>query len=73
MIVSKAGANLSGAPLKALLLPGFTQKHKTRLERLASDKHYTLLWTLVNYGCKKFYRTITLCYKFLINVIYEYS
>ncbi len=30
-----------------------THKHFTRLERLARDKHSTLLSTFVNYGCKK--------------------
>jgi hypothetical protein len=31
------------------LAPGLAHKHKTRLERLAMDKHSTLLRTLVNY------------------------
>jgi hypothetical protein len=36
---------------------GLTCKHKTRLERLAKDKHSSLLRKYVNYGCKKFYNT----------------
>ncbi len=34
--------------------PGLTHKHKTRLERLAKDKHLSLLQKSVNYGRKKF-------------------
>jgi hypothetical protein len=34
---------------------GLTHKHQTRLERLAKDKHSSLLRTLVNYGRKTFY------------------
>ncbi len=30
--------------------------NQTRLERLATDKHSSLLRKFVNYGCKKFYR-----------------
>ncbi len=29
--------------------------HLTRLERLARDKHATLLQKFINEGCKKFY------------------
>jgi len=35
------------------VLSGFTLKHKTRLERLAMNKHSTLLGLIVNYGRKK--------------------
>ncbi len=35
--------------------PGLTHKHQTKLERLASDKHSSLLRKSVNYGRKKFY------------------
>jgi hypothetical protein len=34
--------------------PGLTHKHKTRLERLGRDKHYSLLQKSVNYGQKSF-------------------
>ena len=34
-----------------------TCKHYTRLERLARDKHSSLLRKSVNYGHKKFYNT----------------
>ena len=34
---------------------GLTLKHSTRLERLAKDKHSSLLRKSVNYGRKKFY------------------
>ncbi len=36
---------------------GLTCIHKTRLERLARDKHSSLLQKSVNYGHKKFYST----------------
>ncbi len=35
----------------------FTNKHQTRPERLARDKHSSLLQKSVNYGRKKFYST----------------
>jgi hypothetical protein len=34
--------------------PDLTYKHKTRLEGLARDKHYSLLVTFVKYGQKSF-------------------
>jgi len=36
---------------------GHTCKHWTWLERLARDKHSSLLRKYVNYGSKKFYST----------------
>jgi hypothetical protein len=36
--------------------PGLTHKHKTRLERLARDKHTSFLHTVINYGRRKFYK-----------------
>jgi hypothetical protein len=57
-------------PLRAPLLewaPGLTRKHKTRLERLAWDKHSSLLRKLVNYGRKKFYRIGPYCQCFSAN------
>ncbi len=36
---------------------GFTRKHLTRLERLVRDNQFTVLRTLVNYRCKKLYKT----------------
>jgi hypothetical protein len=38
-------------------LCGLTRKHYTRLERLARDKHSSLLRKSVNYISKKFYST----------------
>jgi hypothetical protein len=46
--------HLEDAPLKGRL-PAHTRKRYTRLERLARDKHSSLLRTLINYGRKKFY------------------
>jgi hypothetical protein len=34
-----------------------TRKHQTRLERIAKDKHSSLLRKSVYYGCKKYYST----------------
>ncbi len=34
-----------------------THKHYTKFERLARDKHFSLLQKSVNYGSKKFYST----------------
>jgi hypothetical protein len=34
-----------------------THKHQTRLEKLARDKHSSLLLKSVKYVCKKFYST----------------
>ncbi len=45
---------------KARSLPqsaSLTRKHSTRLERIAIDKHSSLLRKSVNYGRKKFYST----------------
>ncbi len=44
------GQGLSGAPHLGRLA-----KFETRLERLAKDKHSSLLRTFVNYGVKSFY------------------
>ncbi len=55
-----AGAYPSEAPFRCSTLgqaPGLTDKHYTRLERLAKDKHSSLLRKSVNYGHKKFYST----------------
>jgi hypothetical protein len=46
--------DLKGAPLYVRLLD-LAHKHKTRLAKLARDKHSSLLRTFVNYGRKKFY------------------
>ncbi len=46
MFAVKAGAYLSKAPFRCSTLgqdPGLTHKHQTRLERLASDKHSSLI------------------------------
>ncbi len=60
MFAGKAGAYPSEAPFRCSTLgqvPGLTRKHQTRLERLARDKHSSLIRKSVNYGCKKFYGT----------------
>ncbi len=60
MFAGKAGDYLSEAPFKRSALryaPGLTNKHYTRLERLAGDKHSSLLRESVNYDRKKFYGT----------------
>ncbi len=57
MFVRKAGTYPSGGPKSTFPLglgSGPYKKHWTRLERLARDKQYSLLQTLVNYGRKKF-------------------
>jgi hypothetical protein len=46
-------ANCRVEHLKAASL--FTNKHWTRLERLAMDKHSRFLQKIVNYDPKKFY------------------
>ncbi len=50
---------LSGAPERCLTRvgSGLTRKNLTRLERLARDKHPSLLRKSVNYDHKKFYST----------------
>jgi hypothetical protein len=52
MYVGKARAYPNEAPFI-----GFP--HYTTLKRLARDNHSSLLLTLVNYGCKKFYNMVT--------------
>ncbi len=49
----------NGAPEKCFTWVGYslTRKHQTRLERLARDKHYSLLQKSVNYEHNKFYST----------------
>ncbi len=56
--VGKAGAyprveHLKGASLR--LAPDLSHKHLTRLEKLARDKHSSLIRKFVNYGWKKFH------------------
>ncbi len=56
--MGKAGACPSKAPFRCSTLgraPGLTHKHLTILERLAMDKHSSLLQKVVNYDRKKFY------------------
>jgi hypothetical protein len=58
MFVGKARSLLlSGACERCFIHLGssLTSKHETRLERLARDKHSSLLRKSVNYGQKKFY------------------
>jgi len=59
MFTSEPGASrsvkhLSGGPHKGRLF-GLTHKHQTGLKRLARDKYFKLLWTLVDYDHKKFH------------------
>jgi hypothetical protein len=51
----------SGAPERHFNFvgSGLTRKHFTRLERLARNKHPSLLWKVVTYGRKKFYKNGT--------------
>ncbi len=56
IFASKTRVYLSEATFRCSILglsPGFTHKHYGSLEMLARDKHSSLLWTLVNYRCKK--------------------
>ncbi len=60
MFVGKArGLPKSGSPQRCFNLvgPGLASKHWTRLERLAKDKHSSVLRRSVNYGHNKFYST----------------
>jgi hypothetical protein len=53
LFVGEAGAYPCEAPFRCLTLgypPGLTHKHQTRLERLAREKHFSLLQKSVNYG-----------------------
>jgi hypothetical protein len=57
MFVRKVGAYPSGVPKGSSLYSkalGLFHKHSTRLERLARDKHTSLLRTFANYGRKSF-------------------
>jgi hypothetical protein len=57
MFAGEAGDYQSEASFRCSTLgkaPGLTNKHKTRLERLARDKHSSLLQKLVKYGQKSF-------------------
>jgi hypothetical protein len=53
------GKAWSGAPERCFTWvgSGLTRKYWTRLERLAKDKHSSLLQKSINYGCKKFNST----------------
>ncbi len=54
----RPGAYPSETPFRCPTLrqaPGLTHKQQTSLERLATDKHSSLLRTFVNYVRKKFY------------------
>jgi hypothetical protein len=58
MLVGKAKSlPLRGISLKCTTWVGSSlfRKHYAKMERLASDKHSSLLRTFVNYGHKKFY------------------
>jgi hypothetical protein len=58
IFAGKAGAYSSEAPFRCSTpgsAPGLTHKYYTRQEKLARDKHSSLLQKSVNYGRKKFY------------------
>ncbi len=58
VFAGKAGAYPSEAPFKCSILewaPGLAHKQSTSMERLAKNKHSSLLRIFVNYGQKKFY------------------
>ncbi len=57
MFVGKSGAYPSEAPVGCSTLvsaPDLTHKHQTWVEKLARDKHSSLLLVFVNYDRKKF-------------------
>jgi hypothetical protein len=54
LFVTKDGAFPIGAHKRSSTL-GLTHKYRTRLERLARDKLYSLLRAFANYGCRMFY------------------
>jgi hypothetical protein len=56
--IGRRGVYPSEAPFRFSCLgysPGLTHKYLTRLEKLARDKHSSLLQKSVNYDHKKFY------------------
>ncbi len=63
IFLSKVVAYTSEAPFRCYTRVGccLTGDHQTRLKRLASDKHSSLLRTFVNYGSTKFYNTEPRC------------
>ncbi len=57
MFAIKAGAYMNESPFRCSTLgyaPGLTHKHLTRLERVAKNKHSSLLQKSVNYDRKIF-------------------
>ncbi len=55
IFAGNAGAYLSEAPFRSSTLgydPALNSKHYTRLEKLVTDKHSSLLGKFVNYDCK---------------------
>jgi hypothetical protein len=40
---------------------GLLRRHQTRLEKLARDKHSSLLRKSIKYGCKKFHNVVSRC------------
>ncbi len=60
---SSKGLPCSGAPERCFTLvgPGLACKHWTRQERLAREKHSSLLQTSINYDSEKFYSTGPRC------------
>ena len=64
MFVGKAmGLPESGAPERCFIWvgPGLARKHWTRLEKLGTYKHSSLLQKTINYSCNKFYSTDPRC------------
>ncbi len=64
MFVGKAGEYPSEAPFYRKG-SGLTRKHQTWLERLARDKHSSLLRKSVNYDRKWFYSTSPQCHLYV--------
>jgi hypothetical protein len=61
MFAGKARAYLSEAAFRcsnAVYAQGLTHENYTRLERLAWDKHSSLLLKIVTYACKMFYKLV---------------
>ncbi len=72
----RPGAYPSEAPFRYSTLgqaSGLAHKHQTRLERLARDKHSSLLRKSVNYDCNKFYDTCRWCMVGLPISIYKHQ
>jgi len=55
---------------------GLTNKHETKLERPAVEKHSSLLQTFINYGLEKFYNIrlrMLACMFFIFGALLGYA